>query len=69
MDSRLTERLKRLAKASGVDLIGISPIERFEGAPKGHKPQDILPNAQSVVSIALNALEGTFSTKSWWQKI
>jgi len=62
VDSRLTERLKRLAKASGVDLIGISPIERFEGAPKGHKPQDILPNAQAVVSIALNALEGTFST-------
>jgi epoxyqueuosine reductase QueG len=60
--SGLTERLKRVAKGCGVDLIGVAPIERFEEAPEGHKPQDILRSAKSVVSIALNALEGTFST-------
>jgi len=62
VDKGLTEKLKRMARRSGVDLIGVAPIERFDGAPEGHKPQDILPSAQSVVSIALNALEGTFST-------
>lgn len=61
-DSGLTESLKKFAKARGVDRIGVSPIERFAGAPEGHKPQDILPGARSVISIALNALEGTFST-------
>jgi hypothetical protein len=40
----------------------VAPIERFAGAPEGHKPQDILLSARSVISIALNALEGTFST-------
>lgn len=61
-DVRLTEKLKRVARRCGVDRIGVAPIERFTGAPEGHKPQDILPGAKSVVSIALNALEGTFST-------
>jgi epoxyqueuosine reductase QueG len=60
--SRLTESLKKFAKARGVDRIGVTPIERFARAPEGHKPQDILPSARSVISIALNALEGTFST-------
>jgi len=62
VDKGLTEKLERMARRSGVDLIGVAPIERFDGAPEGHKPQDILPSAKSVVSIALNALEGTFST-------
>ncbi len=51
-----------MARGYGVDRIGVASIARFEGAPPGHKPQDILPSASSVVSIALNALEGTFST-------
>jgi epoxyqueuosine reductase QueG len=40
------------AKAKGADLVGIAPIERFEDAPKGHKPEDILPGARSVVAMA-----------------
>ncbi|MCJ7791878.1 MAG: hypothetical protein MUP49_05680, partial [Dehalococcoidia bacterium] len=62
VDAGLTEELKRFASVCGVDLIGVAAIERFEGAPEGHKPRDILSSAKSVVSIALNALEGTFST-------
>jgi len=62
VDKGLTEKLKRMAKRYGVDRIGVAPTERFDRAPEGHKPQDILPGANSVVSIALNALEGTFST-------
>lgn len=62
VNAGLTEELKRFASVCGVDLIGVAAIERFEGAPEGHKPRDILSSAKSVVSIALNALEGTFST-------
>jgi epoxyqueuosine reductase QueG len=62
VDKGLTEKLKRTAKGCGVDGIGVAPIERFTAAPEGHKPQDTLPSAKSVISIALNALEGTFST-------
>lgn len=37
------------ARKAGADLVGIAPVERFEGAPKGHEPKDILPGARSVV--------------------
>ena len=40
------------ARKAGADLVGIAPVERFEGAPKGHKPGDILPGARSVVAMA-----------------
>jgi len=32
-DPKLTEGLKKFAKARGVDRIGVAPIERFAGAP------------------------------------
>ena len=63
MNARLTRKIRELGAKNGVDLIGIAPIERFAEAPDGHKPQNILPSAKTVVSIALNALEGTFSTE------
>jgi len=40
------------ARKVGADLVCIAPVERFEGAPKGHKPEDILPGARSVVAMA-----------------
>ncbi len=40
------------ARKAGADLVGVAPVERFEGAPKGHMPEDILPGAKSVVAMA-----------------
>jgi epoxyqueuosine reductase len=40
------------ARKAGADLVGIAPVERFEAAPKGHRPEDILPGARSVVAMA-----------------
>lgn len=41
------------AKKNGADLIGVAPVERFEGAPQGHKPEDFLAGAKSVVAMAM----------------
>jgi len=46
------EAIISFAKRAGADLVGIAPVERFEGAPKRHKPEDILPGAKSVVAMA-----------------
>lgn len=56
----LTWEVLDLARNLGADLVGVAATERLEGAPPGYKPQDILPGARSIVSFALNALEGTF---------
>lgn len=49
----ITKLIKKVAIESGANLIGIAPIERFKHAPKGLHPTDILPDAQSVISIAV----------------
>jgi ferredoxin len=52
----LNEQLKSLAKAIGADLVGIAPIERFEGAPDFSHPQNLIPDAKSVIVIAKRML-------------
>jgi len=49
----LTEDLKKLARDEGADLVGVAPVDRFFEAPKMTHPRGILPNAQSVVVIAV----------------
>jgi len=49
----LTEEVKRFAKSRRADLVSIASIERLAKAPKDHKPQEYLPSAEAIVSIAL----------------
>ena len=42
--------IKAAGKRGGALLVGIAPVEAFnEYVPEGHRPQDILPGAKSVV--------------------
>ena len=50
--SDLTFTVKALAREQGAHLVGVAPVDRFAGAPKGHHPADLLPGARSVVVIA-----------------
>ncbi|MEW6547691.1 MAG: hypothetical protein AB1446_12385 [Bacillota bacterium] len=47
----LTQEMKQYLKSLGADLVGVAPVERFEGAPR--RPEEILPGARSVVVIGL----------------
>ncbi len=42
----------------GADIVGVAPVERFSGAPEGHRPTDFMPECRSVVSIALHLFQG-----------
>ncbi|MFC1920765.1 hypothetical protein ACFLYQ_03460 [Chloroflexota bacterium] len=44
-----SNEMKSLVKELGADIVGIASVDRFEGAPKGHSPQDLLPGAKSVI--------------------
>jgi len=41
--------VKNLVKDFGANLVGIASIDRFDGAPPGHGPLDLMPQAKSVV--------------------
>lgn len=49
----LSKELKTFAKEKGADLVGIANVERFAGAPEGHRPQDFLPDAKAVISLGM----------------
>jgi len=59
----LTQSVRRLAKEQGAALVGVAPVRRFDpmpplhdAAPKGSHPRDFLPEARSVISIAMPIL-------------
>jgi epoxyqueuosine reductase QueG len=52
----LTHEVTAMAKAQGASLVGVAPVERFQGAPTGHHPTDLLPGAQVVVSFGIRLL-------------
>jgi len=54
----LKDRIKAVAKQNGLHNIGVASIERFEGAPKGVSPLDLLPSARSVISLAIKLPKG-----------
>ena len=47
-----SDKVKAVARGLGVDLCGIAPAERFEGAPPGFHPTDIYSRCKSVLVFA-----------------
>jgi len=53
----MEERIKGFCKSLGADLVGIASSNRFEEAPKGHRPDDLLEGANSVIVVGIRILE------------
>jgi len=53
------EDVKKTALALGADLVGIAPIERFQGAPIQMDPRQIMPEARSVIAMAFRVMRGS----------
>ena len=56
----LKEELKEYAKRCGADLVGISSMDRFEGAPKEMDPRYIFPDAKALIVMAFRIPRGYF---------
>lgn len=50
----LTQAVKSAAMVEGADLVGIAPVSRYDGAPRMLRPQAHLPEAKSVVVMAVH---------------
>jgi len=55
----LTAEVKEFAKQAGADLVGVAPMERFDGVPPERSPRSISPEATSVVVIGRRITRGT----------
>ncbi len=61
-DIRFTKKVFDFLKSMEVDLMGVAPEDRFQEAPPGHKPKDLLPSARCVVVGALQQLPSVVKT-------
>lgn len=53
----VTDKIKKFATDNGVHLLGVAPIDRFRGAPRGHHPTDFLTDCKSVIVIGSRILD------------
>ena len=57
-DANLNREVESYIRGEGADSVGFASIGRFEKAPQGHRPQDYLPDAVSVISLAVRLADG-----------
>jgi len=50
------ERIQELVNNEGISLMGVAPVDRFEGAPRGHHPKDFIPTTKSIVVFGIGLL-------------
>ena len=58
----IEQSIKEHALKIGMDLCGIAPVSRFEGAPKGTHPTDFLPGCKSIVSVGVRLTDGAIQS-------
>jgi epoxyqueuosine reductase QueG len=58
-----TVRVKEAALRFGAHLVGVTGVDRLEGAPAGFRATDLLPEARSVVVMAVSLPQGL--SDSW----
>lgn len=51
--------VKAFARECGADVVGITPMSRFEGAPRQFDPRYIHPGAKSMIVMGVRVLRGT----------
>lgn len=61
MDSK---EVKEILFSLGADLCGIASIDRFDEAPKGYHPRDVLPTCKSVICFGCRFPVGTLLCQS-----
>ena len=65
-NAKLTQQVKEHAREQGAVLAGVTGADRLAEAPKGHRPQDFLEGAKSVVVVGLPVLRSFVDGYGKW---
>ena len=49
----LKQEIINYAKSNGASMVGFAGVRRFDKAPKGHRPNDFMPAAKTVISMGV----------------
>ena len=58
MPAITSKAVKKFAKQCGADIVGITSMDRFEGAPKQMDPRYIFPDAKSMIVMGFRIFRG-----------
>lgn len=53
------QEIKSLALDLGADIVGVAPIDRWEGAPLQMDPRQVMPEAKSVIVMGFRVMRGS----------
>ena len=54
-----SKKIKQYAKRLGADIVGITSMDRFDGAPKQMDPRYIMPHAKSMIVMGFRVMRGS----------
>ncbi len=57
-DLALKEKLREICFEYDMDYYGVGSVDRWGGAPVGHRPTDVLPGSKSVIVVGIRIPEG-----------
>ena len=52
-DEMIAEKIRRIAEDEGLAVFGIAPASKMANEPTGHRPEDLLPGAQSLICFGI----------------
>lgn len=55
-------KLREIALENGADFFGVGNVGRWRNAPVGHRPNDLLPEAKSVIVLGIRVPEGAIQS-------
>lgn len=59
-----SSKVKEILLSLGADLCGIASVDRFDDAPKGYHPLDVMPSCRTVISFGCRFPIGTLRCNS-----
>lgn len=54
-----SQDIKKEAEKLGADIVGIAPLDRWQGAPKQMDPRHIMPEAKSMIVMGFCVMRGS----------
>jgi epoxyqueuosine reductase len=61
----IADEIQKLAEAENVPVLGFGPASDMAGEMPGHRPEDLLPGAQSLICFGLPVPQGVYRTPTY----
>jgi hypothetical protein len=65
MKAMIVDQICRMAEEEQIPVLGCGPASEMAGARPGHRPEDLLPGAESLLCFGLPVPRGVYRTPNY----